>query len=172
MLHGQDKHANGNQGNAPNALCADLVGAVKKKRYDNDHEDRRGPGDGVEDGQVSSLVGVGQSEDVDGLKNTCCDKQEPYGDGECGDCRAEQDECGKEAQSPQCVDQEEEGGGRMFPLAQQVPAHMREGGDEDEDDGGEGQGDIFRMMESRGYLTTKKTGRVHMIVVLHFITCF
>ena len=36
----------------------------------------------------------------------------------------------------------------MFPLTQQVPAHMREGGDEDEDYGGEGQGDIFRMMES------------------------
>ena len=60
----------------------------------------------------------------------------------------------------------------MFPLTQQVPAHMREGGDEDEDDGGEGQGDIFRMMESRGYLTNKKTGRVHMIAVLHFIACF
>ena len=28
----------------------------------------------------------------------------------------------------------------MFPLTQQVPAHVSEGGDEDEDDGGEGQG--------------------------------
>ena len=44
----------------------------------------------------------------------------------------------------------------MFPLTQQVPAHMREGGDEDEDDSGKGQGDVFRMMESGGYLTTKK----------------
>ena len=50
MLHGQDKHSNGNQSNAPNALYADLVGAVKKKRHDNDHDDWRGPGDGVEDG--------------------------------------------------------------------------------------------------------------------------
>ena len=31
----------------------------------------------------------------------------------------------------------------MFPLTQQVPAHMREGGDEDENDGGEGQGTFF-----------------------------
>lgn len=143
MLHGQDKHSNGNQGNAPNALCADLVGTVKKKRHDNDHDDRRGPGDGVEDGQVSSLVGIGQPEDVDGLKNTCCDKQDTYGDRECGNCETEQDECGNQAQSPKCVDQEEEGRGRMFPLTQQVPAHVSEGGDEDEDDGGEGQGDIF-----------------------------
>ena len=36
----------------------------------------------------------------------------------------------------------------MFPLTQQVPAHMGEGGDKDEDDGGESQGDIFRIMES------------------------
>ena len=43
----------------------------------------------------------------------------------------------------------------MFPLTQQVPAHMGEGGDEDEDDGGEGQGDIFRIMESGGYLIIK-----------------
>lgn len=49
---------------------------------------------------------------------------------------------------------------------------MSEGGDEDEDDGGEGQGDVLRMMESGGYLTTKKTGRVHMIAVLHFIARF
>ena len=89
MLHGQDKHSNDNQSNAPNALCADLVGTVKKERHDDDHDDRRGPGDGIEDGQVSSLVGVGQAEDVDGLKNTCCDKQEPYGGRECGNCRAE-----------------------------------------------------------------------------------
>ena len=33
----------------------------------------------------------------------------------------------------------------MFSLTQQVPAHMREGGDEDENDGGEGQGDISRI---------------------------
>lgn len=44
----------------------------------------------------------------------------------------------------------------MFPLTQQVPAHMSEGGDEDEDDSGEGQGDIFRMMESGGILPLKK----------------
>ncbi len=43
----------------------------------------------------------------------------------------------------------------MFPLTQQVPAHVSEGGDEDEDDGGEGQGDIFRIMESGGYLIVK-----------------
>ena len=33
----------------------------------------------------------------------------------------------------------------MFPLTQQIPAHMSEGGDEDKDDGGEGQGDISRI---------------------------
>ena len=33
----------------------------------------------------------------------------------------------------------------MFPLTQQVPTHMSEGGDEDEDDGGESQGDISRI---------------------------
>ena len=33
----------------------------------------------------------------------------------------------------------------MFPLTQQVPAHVSEGGDEDEDDGGESQGDISRI---------------------------
>ena len=43
----------------------------------------------------------------------------------------------------------------MFPLTQQVPAHMSEGGDDDEDDGGEGQGDIFRIMKSGEYLIIK-----------------
>ena len=47
----------------------------------------------------------------------------------------------------------------MFPLTQQVPAHMREGGDEDEDDSGEGQGDIFRIMESGGILLLKNGSR-------------
>lgn len=39
----------------------------------------------------------------------------------------------------------------MFPLTQQVPAHVSEGGDDDEDDGGEGQGEIFLIMGRVSY---------------------
>ena len=35
----------------------------------------------------------------------------------------------------------------MFPLTQQVPAYVSEGGDEDEDDGGEGHGGIVEISE-------------------------